>query len=85
MSRLALSRRAAVLGSVAALTGLILLPTATSASPDGAQAVLTAVSGSGSGLVTIAPTAEDHGTFAVEVTVNIHDASPNNDRGQNTP
>jgi hypothetical protein len=75
MSRRALSRMAALLGSFAAVTGLI-LPTAASASPDGAQAVLTAVSGSGSGLVTIAPTAEDQGTFAVEVTVNVHDASP---------
>jgi hypothetical protein len=47
------------------------------AEPDGAQAALTAVSGTGSGLVLIAPTAEDQGTFAVEVTVNVHDASPN--------
>jgi hypothetical protein len=56
--------------------GLILSPTTASASPDGAQAALTAVSGTGSGLVLIAPTAKDHGTFAVEVTVNIHGASP---------
>jgi hypothetical protein len=62
--------------AAAAMTGLVLLPTAASASPAGAQAVLTAVSGSGSGRVTIAPTAEDQGTFAVEVTANIHDASP---------
>jgi len=47
------------------------------AEPDGAQAALTAVSGTGSGQVLIAPTAEDQGTFAVEVTVNVHDASPN--------
>jgi hypothetical protein len=66
-----------LLSCLAGLAGLLLLPTAAAASPDGAQAVLTAVSGSGSGLVLIAPTAEDHGTFAVEVTVNIHDASPN--------
>lgn len=46
------------------------------ADPDGAQASLTEVSGSGAGMVLIAPTAEDHGTFAVEVTVNVHDASP---------
>jgi hypothetical protein len=47
------------------------------AEPDGVQAALTAVSGTGSGQVLIAPTAEDQGTFAVEVTVNVHDASPN--------
>jgi hypothetical protein len=28
-------------------------------------------------MVLIAPTAEDHGTFAVQITVNVHDASPN--------
>jgi hypothetical protein len=67
---------AALLAAFAAATALILLPTAASASPDGAQAVLNAVSGWGSGLVTIAPTAADQGTFAVEVVVNIHDASP---------
>jgi hypothetical protein len=65
------------MGSLAGLMGLILLPTTANASPDGAQALLTAVSGTGSGLVLIAPTAQDQGTFAVEVTVNIHDASPN--------
>ena len=77
MYRRALRRVATLIGSVAGLTSLILLPTAASAVPDGAQAVLTAVSGSGSGLVLIAPTAQDQGTFAVEVTVNIQDASPN--------
>jgi hypothetical protein len=46
------------------------------AAPDGARAHLTAVSGTGSGLVLIAPTAADHGTFAVQITVNIHGASP---------
>jgi hypothetical protein len=77
MHRRVLRRVVTLIGSLAALTGLILLPTAASATPDGAQAILTAVSGSGSGLALIAPTAEDQGTFAVEVTVNIHDASPN--------
>jgi hypothetical protein len=70
-------RLATLLSCLAGLVGLLLSPTAAAASPDGAQAVLTAVSGSGSGLVLIAPTAMDHGTFAVEITVNIHDASPN--------
>src|SRR5215813_5882900 len=77
MSRRSLRRVATLIGSLAGLMSLILLPTVASAAPDGAQAVLTAVSGSGSGLVLITPTAQDQGTFAVEVAVNIHDASPN--------
>jgi hypothetical protein len=64
-----------------AIAGLVLFAgqslTAAGAEPAGAQATLTAVSGTGSGLVLIAPTAEDQGTFAVEVTVNVHGASPN--------
>lgn len=77
MYRRVLKRVALLICGVAGLTSLIVLPTAANAAPDGAQAVLTAVSGSGSGLVLIAPTAQDQGTFAVEVAVNIHDASPN--------
>jgi len=61
--------------SLTALAASGLLPAA-AAQPDGAQAVLTAVSGTGTGSVLIAPTAQDHGTFAVEVTVDIHDAAP---------
>ena len=57
--------------------GLALVPASALADPVGAQAALTAVSGTGSGMVLIAPTAADHGTFAVEVTVNVHGASPN--------
>jgi hypothetical protein len=56
---------------------VVLNLTAAVADPAGAQAALTAVSGTGAGQVLIAPTAEDRGTFAVEVTVNVHDASPN--------
>jgi hypothetical protein len=56
---------------------LVLGLTAAGAEPTGAQAALTAASGAGSGMVLIAPTAEDHGTFAVQITVNVHDASPN--------
>jgi hypothetical protein len=62
---------------LAGAIALILPPPAALAEPDGAQTVLTAVSGTGSGHVLIAPTAEDHGTFAVEVTVDVHGASPN--------
>lgn len=43
----------------------------------GLHSTLTAVTGQGTGHVLVAPTAEDHGTFAVEVEVNIHDAAPN--------
>jgi hypothetical protein len=72
------SRRAVTLvGCLVGLTGLILPPSAAAAEPAGAQAALTAVSGTGSGLVLIAPTAEDQGTFAVQITVNVRDASPN--------
>jgi hypothetical protein len=38
---------------------------------------LTAVTGQGTGHVLAAPTAEDQGTFAVQVTVNIQGATPN--------
>ena len=71
--------RRILLTTAACLTTLAasgLLPAVATAQPDGAQAILTAVSGTGTGTVLIAPTAQDHGTFAVEVTVNIHDATP---------
>jgi hypothetical protein len=38
---------------------------------------LTAVTGQGTGHVLVAPTAEDQGSFAVQVEVNIHGATPN--------
>jgi hypothetical protein len=37
---------------------------------------LFAVSGQGQGQVLVAPTSADQGTFAVEVTINIHDVGP---------
>jgi hypothetical protein len=40
------------------------------------QSELTAIAGEGSGRVIVSPTAEDDGTFAVEITINIHDAAP---------
>jgi hypothetical protein len=43
----------------------------------GLQSTLTAVTGQGTGHVLVAPTAEDQGTFAVQVTVNIQGATPN--------
>jgi hypothetical protein len=47
------------------------------ADPAGAQSELTAVSGQGAGLVTIAPTSAAQGTFDARVTVNVHNSAPN--------
>src|SRR6266567_2855041 len=71
------STRLSVLMLVALALSLVPSLTVATADPDSAQATLAAVSGTGSGLALIAPTAEDQGTFAVEVTVSVHDASPN--------
>jgi hypothetical protein len=71
------STRLALFTFAGVVLSLVLGLTAAGAEPTGAQAALTAVSGTGSGMVLIAPTAEDHGTFAVQITVNVHDASPN--------
>jgi hypothetical protein len=43
----------------------------------GLHSTLTAVTGQGTGHVLVAPTAEDQGTFAVQITVNIYGAAPN--------
>jgi hypothetical protein len=43
----------------------------------GLQSTLTAVTGQGTGHVLVAPTAEDQGTFAVQVEVNVQGATPN--------
>ncbi len=42
-----------------------------------ARSKLTAVSGHGSGMAIIVPTARGHGTFTAQMTVNIHGTSPN--------
>jgi hypothetical protein len=68
-------RLAVLVGSVLGVVALLPFPTAAVANPTGAQAAITAVSGTGSGQVLIAPSAKDHGTFAVEVTINVHGAS----------
>jgi hypothetical protein len=68
---------AGLVGSILGTIGLLSFPTTAVADPTGAQATLTAVPGStGSGQVLIAPTARDHGTFAVEITINVKGASP---------
>jgi hypothetical protein len=64
---------AGLVGSIVGMIALVLFPAAAVADPTGAQATLT---GNGSGRVLIAPTAKLHGSFAVQVTVNVHGASP---------
>jgi hypothetical protein len=69
---------AGLVGFIAALMAVVLFPAAAVADPTGAQAAITPVEGTGgtgSGQVLIAPSAKDHGTFAVEVTINIHGAN----------
>jgi hypothetical protein len=66
------------------LLGVLLLATAASvaigstaqADPTGARSLLTAVTGIGTGEVTISPTSADQGTFDARVSVNVHDAAP---------
>ena|SRR5258708_4215147 len=57
--------------------GLLWLP-ASSALADGVvQSELVATTGQGTGRAIVAATAQDQGTFAAEITVNIRDAAPN--------
>jgi hypothetical protein len=67
---------AGLVGSIVGMIALVLFPVAAVADPTGAQATLTAVSGTGSGRVLIAPSAKLHGRFAAAVTINVHGASP---------
>ena len=71
------SRTVAGLVGSTVMMGLLSFPTTAVADPTGAQATITPVTGTGSGQVLIAPTARDHGTFAVEITINVKGASPN--------
>ena len=66
-----------ITGLVQAAVGVAAVPTA-HADPAGAHSALVAVTGAGSGIVTISPTSSlGHGTFDARVTVNIHGAAPN--------
>jgi hypothetical protein len=67
-------RRLALLTAAAAFASVVSIGAA-QAEP-GLHSTLTAVTGQGTGHVLVAPTSEDHGTFAVQVEVNIHDAAP---------
>jgi hypothetical protein len=67
-----------LLGSTVGMIAAFAFPAAAAAVPKGgAEPALTAVSGTGSGRVLIAPTAEDHGTFAANITINVYGALPN--------
>ena len=69
MHKLALASFAVVLA--AALVGF-------ARAEPGTQSDLTAISGQGTGHVSVSPTARDRGdTFHAQVTVNVHDARPN--------
>lgn len=68
-------RSAALVGVATALMILAPGPRA-QADPTGAQGQITALSGSGAGLVTVAPTAKDHGTFDVQGTIAVQGTSP---------
>jgi hypothetical protein len=57
------------------MSGSVALLTAHAA--EGTQSNLTAVTGHGMGSVIVSPEAGDQGTFAAQITVNVHDASPN--------
>jgi hypothetical protein len=64
------------LGFLAAV-GMLLLPASSAFAGGVAQSELIATTGQGVGRAIVAPTAQDQGTFAAEITVNIHDAAPN--------
>ncbi len=54
----------------------LLLSTNVALAEEGTQGALTPVAGTGLGWVSISPTAENQGTFATEITINIRDAAP---------
>lgn len=68
-------RRMALLAMAAAFA--VVVDSGAAQAETGLHSTLTAVTGQGTGHVLVAPTAEDHGTFAVQIEVNIHDAAPN--------
>ena len=68
-------RRIALLGVAAALAAVV--ATGAAQAQPGLHSTLTALTGQGTGHVLVAPTSEDQGTFAVQITVNVHGATPN--------
>jgi len=67
---------ARALGLVAA-AGMLILPVSSAFADGVVQSELVATAGQGVGRAIVAATAQDQGTFAAEITVNIHDAAPN--------
>jgi len=57
--------------------GLLWLPVSSAFADGAVQSELVATAGQGTGRAIVAATAQDQGTFAAEITVNIHDAAPN--------
>jgi hypothetical protein len=55
----------------------VLLGASAALAEPGTHSELTAISGQGSGFISVSPTAQDHGNLFVENEVNIHDALPN--------
>jgi len=64
------------LGLLAAAS-MLLLPVSSAFADGVAQSELVATSGQGAGRAIVSPTAQDQGTFAAEITVNVHGAAPN--------
>ena len=75
-SKLTISHRALVAFALLSLL-MVLAPTAFADEPARAQSELTAITGLGTGRVIVSPTAQNQGTFAAEITINIHNAQPN--------
>lgn len=69
------SRMIGALALLALMLGALVYP-APVLGAAGTQSDLSAVSGQGTGRVIVSSTAEDQGTFAVQITVAVHGASP---------
>jgi hypothetical protein len=59
------------------VAGTLWLPASSAFAEGVAQSELIATAGQGVGRAIVSPTAQDQGTFAAEITVNIHNAAPN--------
>ena len=64
-------------GSVALVIVVGLLLVSNAWATGAAESKMSATTGQGAGHVVISPTSQDHGTFAAEITVSIHNAQPN--------
>ncbi len=62
--------------STAAVAGLAMFAAAALAGSSSATSPITAVVGSGSGVMAVAMNSSDHGTFVGEITASIQDATP---------